>query len=136
MRWWLVVAVWLGVFGIFGGMAGRAAAQEVPCGAGPAHQVLPVPVYQPMGPTTWVIPAPDKEPQPIRDCLRHCGLFCWSHVDCLGCGSLHSEARFMFGSCHDFFDQPCSRGAPPIPYPWYGGDGVGVGAGVGGCNCH
>ncbi len=33
-----------------------------------------------------------------------------------GCGSWRLDTIFIFGSCHDFFEEPCRR-QPPIPAP-------------------
>lgn len=48
---------------------------------------------------------------------------CWSHHNSFLCGSCESELRFVFGSCRQFFGEPCLPGpatypyAPPPPFP-------------------
>jgi hypothetical protein len=40
---------------------------------------------------------------------------CWAHHNTLGCSSLASEYMFMFGSCRQFYGEPCFKGPPPPP---------------------
>lgn len=54
---------------------------------------------------------------------QDCG--CWANVNSMGCGSLHSECAFIFGSCRTFYGEPCFKQRPaplpPVPpYPDYG----------------
>jgi hypothetical protein len=46
---------------------------------------------------------------------RRCG--CWASINGFSCGSWESEAAFMFGSCRNFFGEPCAKGPPPPAYP-------------------
>jgi hypothetical protein len=55
--------------------------------------------------------------RPLRDCLQKHGLACWSHHNSPGCGSLKAECKFIFGSCRDFFGEPCIQNPPSIVPP-------------------
>jgi len=68
---------------------------------------------------------------PVANALHNHGLLCYAHHNEMGCGSLTSELRFIFGSCRTFFSQkcipctqgpgdPCGKGKAPI----FGGTGV------------
>jgi hypothetical protein len=48
---------------------------------------------------------------------RKCNLKCWASFNNPGCGSLRSEIAFIFGSCRNFFGEPCLAGPPPSPLP-------------------
>ncbi len=55
---------------------------------------------------------------------------CYGDFDNMYCGSGKSECKFIFGSCRDFFGDPCLKGPPPpIPY------GPGLGFAADGCRC-
>jgi hypothetical protein len=53
--------------------------------------------------------------------LNRCGLGCFTTHNVPGCGSLHSELTFIFGSCRQFFGEPCFARPLPYPAPAYGG---------------
>jgi hypothetical protein len=53
---------------------------------------------------------PERNGLLTRIANRH-GMGCYSTHDSPGCGSLHSELTFIFGSCRSFFGEPCQ------PYP-------------------
>jgi hypothetical protein len=57
----------------------------------------------------------------VHDCMHKLGVGCWSHHNMYTCGSFQSEFTFVFGSCRQFFGEPCLPG-PPIPPmpPGYG----------------
>jgi hypothetical protein len=62
---------------------------------------------------------------PIRDCvhgwMHRKGMGCWSHNNAYLCGSWKSECIFVFGSCREFFGEPCLPGPPqPLMPPGYG----------------
>jgi hypothetical protein len=50
---------------------------------------------------------------------------CWQHHSCdFNCSTAHSEFVFVFGSCREFFGEPCLKGPPrqgdhfsPCPVP-------------------
>jgi hypothetical protein len=58
---------------------------------------------------------------PVRDyvheCMHHLGVGCWSHHNMYTCSSFHSEFIFVFGSCRQFFGEPCLPGPPEPPMP-------------------
>lgn len=56
-------------------------------------------------------------PRRPRPCLNYLGVGCWAHPHTHGCGSFHSEMRFIFGSCRSFFGETCEQRPPYVPYP-------------------
>jgi hypothetical protein len=64
---------------------------------------------------------------------------CWASHNGVGCSSLGSTCTFMFGSCRQFFGEPCFNGPTPLPrVPGadYGPQGYGQqGYGQAGCGC-
>jgi hypothetical protein len=80
-----------------------------------------------------------SRPRPIADhvhaCMHAHGVGCWSHHNMYTCGSWKSECTFIFGSCREFFGEPCLPGPPPPPAPpGYPGPGAyGMPAGRSGC---
>ena len=102
--YWFRRAALAAVLGL-GVWAGLARAHGYPPGVHPGMTEAP-PGY---------VPPP---PSPLRDRLQHrCGLGCWASFNSYGCGSLHSELAFIFGSCRTFFGEPCLSGPPPSPLP-------------------
>lgn len=87
-----------------------------------------------------------NKPHPILKALHvPLPLTCWASHNGVGCGSFRSESVFLFGSCRQFFGQPCLNGPPPAvgaqsripPGTPGGGPGDGPAAGPGrGCNCN
>src|SRR5262249_9634087 len=82
------------------------------------------------------------EPQrsrPIHNALHRMGLGCWTTFNTFGCGSLHADALFVFGSCRQFFGEPCFSRAPEAPLPpgyqQGNGNGNGHGGAQRGCAC-
>jgi hypothetical protein len=75
-----------------------------------------------------VIPSPEDRPgwRPICAWMKRHGFLCYAPHEWPTCGSIHGECIFMFGSCREFFGEPCVSG--PQPPPWANG-------GNGGCNC-
>jgi hypothetical protein len=67
------------------------------------------------------MPAAAPSKGPVRDwahkCLNAHGVCCWSHHNAYICGSWKSECTFVFGSCREFFGEPCLQGPPPPPWP-------------------
>jgi hypothetical protein len=45
--------------------------------------------------------------QRLSNCLHDHGLGCESHHNSPGCGSCKAECIFIFGSCREFFGEPC-----------------------------
>jgi hypothetical protein len=143
-RWFLYLRIVL--VAVLGFYVGTLRAQEretvpdayraAPILAGPA----PIPwawAFHPDGtagrqPDWQVLPSPDhraeKHPGPVCTWLR--GLGCWSHHNCYCCGSFYSEWVFVFGSCKEFFGEPCLKAPPPMLLPpGYPSDGGAGGAG-------
>src|SRR5437879_1093800 len=57
------------------------------------------------------------KPHPVLHLLHvPLPLTCWASHNGYGCGSWRSQATFVFGSCRDFFGQPCLNGPPPPPW--------------------
>ncbi len=59
----------------------------------------------------------ENRPKPVQDWWHEYPKNCWSHHNACMCGSFHSELTFIFGSCRDFFDEPCLAGPPRSIYP-------------------
>jgi hypothetical protein len=64
-------------------------------------------------------------PTPLKDYHRYGRpLGCWASFNGYTCSSLPSTWTFIFGSCRDFYGEPCLKGPPPSPLPdWANGDG-------------
>jgi hypothetical protein len=58
---------------------------------------------------TESIPPPPRAP--IANCLRKLNIGCYATVNSPGCGNLHTELTYIFGSCHCWYGQSCL--APP-----------------------
>jgi hypothetical protein len=63
---------------------------------------------------------PNSVPKPLRYRLFHPIEFqhpvgCPTHHDDYGCGSPQAEWVFFWGSCRDFWNEPCNKGK--VPYP-------------------
>jgi hypothetical protein len=52
---------------------------------------------------------------PVVQWLHSRSWYCWAHHNTLGCSSLCSELTFVFGSCREFYGEPCFKGPPPPP---------------------
>jgi hypothetical protein len=95
--------------------------QQVSPWGGLTHNVAP--------PAPWPQWMPVEPPPkdhlwngPVCRCLR--SLSCWSHPDCYCCGSLKSECSFIFGSCREFFNEPCLNAPPILVPPGYDASGL------------
>jgi hypothetical protein len=53
----------------------------------------------------------------FHKCMNDKGVGCWSHHNMYTCGSWKSECTFVFGSCREFFGEPCLPGPPQPPMP-------------------
>ena len=82
------------------------------------------------------------QPHPVLKFLHispDCG--CWASHNGYSCSSFQSESTFLWGSCRQFFGEPCLKGPPPPPWSPEsrfppGAPGAAPGAGPGrGCNC-
>jgi hypothetical protein len=73
---------------------------------------------------------------PVCDFFHKFNIGCYSTIHSAGCGNLNTEINYIFGSCHDWYGEPC-KSAPPHgigqaaygPQPGYGSSGTA------GCNC-
>jgi len=81
--------------------------------AGAGEQTI---IIESIAPPVPLPPLPP--PQPVKQgiCGRH-GLGCWTTHYTLGCGSLKSECKFLFGSCRTFYGEPCLAPPPPGERP-------------------
>jgi len=70
---------------------------------------------------------PQTNPGWFQARLQRHGMGCWAHVNSMGCGSLKQECTFIFGSCRQFFGEPCLQPPPDDPYSQWRGRG--------GCGC-
>jgi hypothetical protein len=82
---------------------------------GPAPPLVPYP--SPDQPNAL---PPNSVPHPVLHRLFHPIEFqhpigCPTHHDDFGCGSTQAEWVFIFGSCRDFWNEPCNKGK--VPYP-------------------
>ena len=66
------------------------------------------------------MPDPTVPRSRFQRALNRCGLGCYTTHNVPGCGSLHSELTFIFGSCRQFFGEPCFARPLPYPAPAYG----------------
>ena len=101
-----------------------------PVHAGYASVAPPSPNYPTTPMPPWVPPgtAPaDSDPGTgVHGWLRRHNLYCWSHHDSPGCGSLKAEYIYIFGSCRDWYGEPCMprpEQYPPAPTGWPGANG-------------
>jgi hypothetical protein len=145
-RWLLRVGLAI----VLGSLAGRATAQQ----PGPIRPVVhemgqsqAPQVPQPMGqyPVSQAAPCAgqpgeQEKPQPqgswlsrqCTKCLNSVGLGCAASHDTLGCGSCYAHYIFVFGSCRQFFGEPCFPWGPDT-LPGHFGGAAGAGGG-GGCS--
>jgi hypothetical protein len=78
--------------------------------------------YSPIGPPVEWVPftPPDSHPHlwrgPVVTWARRC-VSCWSHHNLYGCSSCTAQATFLFGSCRDYFGDPCRKAPPPLLAP-------------------
>jgi hypothetical protein len=55
--------------------------------------------------------------QAWRDFYRNHPWYCWAYLNPHLCSSWESERAFIFGSCREFFGEPCMKGPPQVPIP-------------------
>jgi len=60
-------------------------------------------------------PPSDGRWRPLKDCFNRQGSCCWADADSPGCTSCYAEYIFMFGTCRQWWHEPC------LPYPPYPG---------------
>jgi hypothetical protein len=97
-----------------------------PCAAAakPAHPLLHALIHecdreQPADGAHAAHPVVHAVTHPIGWAQTHPPLTCWADFNGYSCGSLASEAHFLFGSCRTFFGEPCAPGPPPTPWDPY-----------------
>jgi hypothetical protein len=84
----------------------------------PAQEVFVVPEthYEPdrHAPSPGFVPVPKPAPADnhARRSLNHVGMGCQDDYYSPVCGSWRYEVRFIFGSCHSFFETPCAPFQP------------------------
>jgi hypothetical protein len=103
------------------GVAAGLARAQAP---GPACSPEPLAVIEYGGGAPPPAAAPEvgfTKKGPVRDwahdCFHKIGVGCWSHHNMYTCSSFHSEFTFVFGSCRQFFGEPCLPGPPQPPMP-------------------
>jgi hypothetical protein len=128
---------WLAVLASSMALASVAPAQERATLTVPPGQELiisaPLNVVNGYGYNTAGAPAYHTAPaNATHPNLNKVGLHCNSHHHWFGCGNLHSEATFIFGSCRSFYGEPCEPKPPgtgffgrlnPFNYSYQGGQG-------------
>ena len=73
-----------------------------------------------------------KRFRPLNNLVHQHPLYCVSHHNSVGCGSLKAECVFIFGGCRQFYGEPCFKGPNPYPHPFLKRGGV-DGRGCAGC---
>jgi hypothetical protein len=97
-----------------------AQAPAAPTPAAPTAPALAAPVYAPaQAPCACAADGMTGQPGQ-RSRLARIGLGCYTTHNSPGCGSLHSELTFIFGSCRQFFGEPCFARPVQYPAPEYG----------------
>jgi hypothetical protein len=56
-------------------------------------------------------------PQLFKRLLNKIGHCCYATINTPGCGNLKSDLTFIFGSCRQFWSDPCTPGPEPLPLP-------------------
>jgi hypothetical protein len=140
-RWLLRV----GMAVVLGSVAGRVSAQQ----PGPIQPVVHE-MGQPQGrlvpQVAAAYPVPSAAPCAAEQtaeqaqrpgfctrCLNSVGLGCAASHNSVGCGSSYSHYIFVFGSCRQFFGEPCFPWGPDTLPPGHPGSNRGAGAGCSKC---
>jgi hypothetical protein len=58
---------------------------------------------------------PPPQPGFVHRMVHRLPCWCWADVNSAGCSSLKAECTFVFGSCRQFYGQPCYKGPAPVP---------------------
>jgi hypothetical protein len=61
-----------------------------------------------------VDPRPSSRLKSLCNKIGHC---CWATHNEVGCSNLKAECTFIFGSCRQFWGDPCLPNPPPLPLP-------------------
>jgi hypothetical protein len=94
-----------------------AQAPTAPEAPSPPARLSPAPVLA-SAPCCGGEAGPDQPGPPktlLRQALNRHGVGCYTTHNVPGCGSLHSELTFIFGSCRVFFGEPCMARPPRVP---------------------
>jgi hypothetical protein len=129
MRFWLWRAPLAAVLAVVL-VVGTLSAQDW---GGPA--ATPDGKYFPYGPVEVMAATQPPQQGPVTTFLHKLNIGCYSTMHSAGCGNLNTEVNYIFGSCHDWYGEPC-KVAPPHgigqaaygPQSGYGSSGLG-------CNC-
>jgi hypothetical protein len=113
-------ALLAGAMGL-GVLSGLARADERPV---TPIRVTPEELLSPEVPAAPVMHSKPAKHRPVRDWFRNLG--CYVEPNNLGCTSFRATTRFIFGSCREFFGEPCLQGPQSSQL---------LGHGPGGCNC-
>lgn len=111
MRTW-TMKLGLSLMVVLSFRAERLPAQEITIGPFEHILVVPAAPYEParVMPMPYVA-APRTPPPPARHAVNYLfnmhGMGCQSNAPWGACGSYHYDMRFIFGSCRDFFGEPC-----------------------------
>ncbi len=139
-RWLLRV----GLAVVLGTVAGQAKAQQPGTIQPVVHEMGQAPIVaQPAGQYSSAPCAtcgqggdpsakPAKQENFVNKCLHSVGLNCAASHNTVGCGSCYGHYIFVFGSCRQFFGEPCIPWGPDT-LPGRSGGAGGAGAG-GGCS--
>ena len=94
----------------------------------PAHATELPPGYPPVDSSKVARPlqAWHREGRPLG---------CWASFNGYSCTSLKSTLVFTFGSCRDFYGEPCLKGAPPSALPPWAGRQPAPGGPAGKAGC-
>jgi hypothetical protein len=107
----------------------------------PAQENTPVAYTQvpPGGTPSYNLPyavspisAADVNKGPIKTVLNKHGNCCFATHNSVGCTSAYAQYIFFFGSCRQFFGEPCLAYPPRPPHPLQNRGGA-AGAAGGGC---
>jgi len=63
------------------------------------------------------IPPELRSRHPLANWAFNHPWYCVTHHNNMGCGSLKSDCVFIFGSCREFFVEPCYQGPSPYTRP-------------------
>src|SRR5437762_1613433 len=68
-------------------------------------------------PGRYILCDPLNRPSLIRCVFPPETNCCWASSNTMGCGNLKTDFLFAFGSCRQFYGEPCLNGPPPPVAP-------------------
>jgi hypothetical protein len=130
MRFWLwraPLAALLAVVTVIGTLRAQEGGQE----PGAAPPTRPDGKWFNYGPVEVQEGMQPARRTPVCSFLRALNVGCYSTMHSAGCGNLHTECLYIFGSCHNWYGEPC-KAAPQHgigtgaygPQPGYGSSGT------------